>query len=100
MIGEAENLSQEEKLFLNDPLAYFGADPVTFPVSDGSTVTVSAHAEYVLRETFGIDRVKAVNANGKKYLYTPFEIPDLDVIANYFGKAGRPRRWLFAELLA
>lgn len=99
-MSEIENLSQEETLFLNDPLSYFGKDPVTFPVSDGSTVTVSAHADYVLRETFGIDRVKAVNANGKKYLYTPFEIPDLDVLAVYFGRVSAPRRWLLAEFVA
>jgi len=47
---------------MTDPLSYFGQDPVNFLCLTVSNVTVSAHADYVLRETFGIDRVKAVNA--------------------------------------
>lgn len=98
--AEIEDLSHDENLFLHDPLAYFGMNPVTFPVSDGSTVVVSGHAGYALRKIFGIDRVKSVNANGKRYLYTPFEIPDPDILSNYFGKSQQPRRWLFADLIA
>jgi len=99
LLTEVPELSQQETLFMTDPLIWLGQDPVGFPVSDGSTVTVSAFATDVLRE-HGIDHVKVVTANGTRYLYTPFEIPDLDVLANYFGRAGRPRRWLFANFLA
>jgi hypothetical protein len=74
--------------------------PVDFPVTDGSSVTVSAFADEVLRTFWGIEKVRAVTANGKTYLYTPHDIPDQDILAFYFGRSKPARRWLFADFCA
>jgi hypothetical protein len=75
------------------------AHTVRLNCTDGSTVMVNHFAAFFLADIFGIDTVKAVNSNGKRYLYTPV-IPDPNPLNAYRGGALAPRRWPFADFLA
>jgi hypothetical protein len=66
--------------------------PVEFPVSDGSSIIVSDFTYAVLMTMWdGIDRAKAVKADGKRYLYTPVPIPDMSYVNWYYNRSHEPR---------
>src|SRR5258708_3183883 len=75
-------------------------NPVDFPVSDGTSVTVSDFTYAVLATMWdGIDRVKAVKAGDSRYLYTPVPIPDTSYFNWYFNRSHEPRVMPWARSL-
>ncbi len=78
-----------------------GKNPVEFPVSDGSAITVSEYAANFLRSECGVTKVKAVRVAGGSYLYMPKKMPEhLGVLSVYTGQVGRNVTWPLTDFLA